>query len=210
MNTRLQVEHPVTEAITGLDLVELQGHVAQGEPLPFDASALRLDGHAFEARLYAEDPAADFLPATGRVVIWEPAPLLGVRYDSGVEAGSEVSVHYDPLLAKIIAHGATRDEARRRLIEALQRLGVAGVTTNREFLIALLSHPEFAAGAIDTHFIERHSPPIGGRCNAIRRSIARTPSSPRWTATRAGAVRAVRCRRAFRRAGATTAGGRRT
>ena len=195
VNTRLQVEHPVTEAITGLDLVELQVRVAQGEPLPFDASALRLDGHAFEARLYAEDPAADFLPATGRVVIWEPAPLLGVRYDSGVEAGSEVSVHYDPLLAKIIAHGATRDEALRRLIEALQRLGVAGVTTNREFLIALLSHPEFAAGAIDTHFIERH-------LAADRRSLQRDPAIDRthaivaaMDATRAGAVRAVRCRR---------------
>ncbi len=158
VNTRLQVEHPVTEAITGLDLVELQVRVAQGEPLPFDQDDLRLEGHAVEARLYAEDPAADFLPATGRLALWQPAPLPGVRYDSGVEAGSEVTVHYDPLLAKVMAHGATRAEACQRLISALRRLGVAGVTTNRDFLLAVVAHPAFAAGDIDTHFIERHLP----------------------------------------------------
>src|SRR5207342_1039264 len=106
-----------------------------GEPLPFGAEDLRPAGHAIEARLYAEDPAADFLPATGRLALWQPAALPGVRYDSGVEAGSEVSVHYDPLLAKIIAHGPTRAAAGERLVEALRRLGVGGVTTNREFLI---------------------------------------------------------------------------
>src|SRR5262249_32389489 len=130
VNTRLQVEHPVTEAITGLDLVELQVRIAQGEPLPFRAEDLRIAGHAVEARLYAEDAAADFLPAIGRVAVWQPAPLPGVRYDSGVEAGSEVTVHYDPLLAKIIAHGETRAQACDRLVEALRRLGVAGLTTN--------------------------------------------------------------------------------
>jgi acetyl-CoA carboxylase biotin carboxylase subunit len=158
VNTRLQVEHPVTEAITGLDLVELQIRVAQGEPLPFGQDDLKMDGHAIEARLYAEDAAAEFLPATGRIALWQTASLPGVRYDSGVETGSEVTVHYDPLLAKIIAHGATRDEARRRLIAALQRLGVAGVTTNRAFLLAVLEHGAFAAGEIDTHFIDRHLP----------------------------------------------------
>jgi len=158
VNTRLQVEHPVTEAITGLDLVELQVRVAQGEPLPFAEQDLRIQGHAIEARLYAEDPAADFLPAAGRIALWQPAVVPGVRYDSGIEAGSEVSVHYDPLLAKIVAHGATRDEACRRLATALGRLGVAGVTTNRDLLLAVLTHPAFGAGELDTHFIERHVP----------------------------------------------------
>ncbi|MGH7790472.1 MAG: biotin carboxylase N-terminal domain-containing protein, partial [Candidatus Binatia bacterium] len=158
VNTRLQVEHPVTEAITGLDLVELQIRVASGEPLPFTQESLRIDGHAIEARLYAEDPANDFLPSTGRIEIWQPAALPGVRYDSGVEAGSEATVHYDPLLAKVIAHAPTRDEASARLGQALGRLGIAGVTTNRDFLLAVLAHPEFRAGAIDTHFIERCLP----------------------------------------------------
>ena len=166
VNTRLQVEHPVTEAITGLDLVELQVRVAQGEPLPFAEQDLRIQGHAIEARLYAEDPAADFLPAAGRIALWQPAVVPGVRYDSGIEAGSEVSVHYDPLLAKIVAHGATRDEACRRLTTALRRLGVAGVTTNRDLLLAVLTHPAFGAGELDTHFIERHVP-----------AAARTPPS---------------------------------
>ena len=158
VNARLQVEHPVTEAITGLDLVELQIRVARGEPLPFRQDDLRLAGHAVEARLYAEDPAADFLPATGRIAIWQPAPLPGVRYDSGIEVGCDVTVHYDPLLAKVVAHGATRAEACQRLIGALRRLGIAGVATNRDFLLAVLAHPAFAAGAIDTHFIDRHLP----------------------------------------------------
>src|SRR5262249_20750514 len=101
VNTRLQVEHPVTEAVSGLDLVELQLRIAAGEPLPFAQDDLRMEGHAIEARLYAEDPSADFLPATGRIALWQPAALDGVRYDSGIEAGTEVGVHYDPLLAKI-------------------------------------------------------------------------------------------------------------
>jgi propionyl-CoA carboxylase alpha chain len=159
MNTRLQVEHPVTEEVTGLDLVRLQIEVAEGRPLPFRQEDVRLDGHAIEARLYAEDPARDFLPATGRLVVWEPAPLTGVRYDTGVAAGSEVGVHYDPMLAKVVAHGASRDEALRRLVGALERLGVAGLTTNRDFLLAVLRHPAFARGELDTHFIERHLPP---------------------------------------------------
>jgi acetyl-CoA carboxylase biotin carboxylase subunit len=158
MNTRLQVEHPVTEAITGLDLVRLQIEIARGEPLPFAQADLAIDGHAIEARLYAEDPARDFLPVTGRILLWEPAPGPGVRHDSGVARGSEVGVHYDPLLAKIIAHGGTRAEAAARLVSALRRLGIAGVTTNRDFLVATLTHPVFSAGALDTRFIERHLP----------------------------------------------------
>jgi acetyl-CoA carboxylase biotin carboxylase subunit len=166
VNTRLQVEHPVTEAITDLDLVELQIRVAQGEPLAVEQNDLQITGHAIEARLYAEDADAGFLPATGRVALWQPAALPGVRYDSGVAAGSDVTVHYDPLLAKIIAHGATRAEAGERLIAALRQLGVAGVTTNRDFLIAVLSHPAFIAGEIDTHFIERH---LSGAARAVHR-----------------------------------------
>jgi acyl-CoA carboxylase subunit alpha len=172
VNTRLQVEHPVTEAITGLDLVELQVRVAQGEPLPIRRGDIGAVGHALEARLYAEDAAADFLPASGRIALWEPAPLPGVRYDSGVEAGSDVTVHYDPLLAKIVAHGPTRGEARQRLIDALRRLGVAGVTTNRDFLLAVLGHPAFASGETDTHFIERHLP-------ADARALPRDPAVDR-------------------------------
>jgi len=145
--------------VTGLDLVRWQILVAAGEPLPVAQDALALDGHAIEARLYAEDPANDFLPATGQIAIWEPADLPGVRYDSGVAAGTTVGVHYDPLLAKIIAHGATREEATTRLVGALRRLGVAGVTTNRDLLLAVLTHPAFAEGALDTHFIDRHLPP---------------------------------------------------
>ncbi len=163
MNTRLQVEHPVTEAITGIDLVRLQIEIARGEPLPFTQTGLAITGHAIEARLYAEDPVKDFLPVSGRITLWEPAPVPGVRYDSGVERGSEVGVHYDPLLAKLIAHGTTRAEATARLITALRRLGVAGVTTNRDFLVATLTHPAFATGGLDTHFIERHLPAAARR-----------------------------------------------
>jgi propionyl-CoA carboxylase alpha chain len=158
VNTRLQVEHPVTELVTGLDLVRLQIEVAEGRPLPFEQGAVRLDGHAIEARLYAEDPARDFLPATGTVLLWAPPELPGVRWDAGVACGSEIGVHYDPMLAKVIAHGPTRDEAITRLVRALERLGIAGVTTNRGLLLAVLRHPAFAAAELDTHFIERHLP----------------------------------------------------
>src|SRR4029077_1647110 len=139
--------------------VRLQVEVAEGRPLSFAQDELRLDGHAVEARLYAEDPPRAFLPATGTILLWQPPALPGVRWDAGVEAGSEVGVHYDPMLAKVIAHGATRAEAVDRLSDALERRGGAGVTTNRELLLAVLRHPAFASGALDTHFIERHLPP---------------------------------------------------
>jgi acetyl-CoA carboxylase biotin carboxylase subunit len=171
VNTRLQVEHPVTEAITGLDLVELQLRVAAGEPLP-PLDDLTISGHAIEARLYAEAPGRDFLPATGRLALWRPVALPGVRWDSGVEAGSEVSLHYDPLLAKVIAHGPTRAVAADRLAAALRGLAVGGVTSNRDFLLAVLGHAEFRAGAIDTHFIDRHLP-------AEAREAARDPDADR-------------------------------
>ncbi len=149
MNTRLQVEHPVTEAVTGLDLVALQIRVAQGAPLPFGQEDLRLDGHAIEARLYAEDPAAGFLPSTGPVALWRPAEAA--RTDAAV--GPVVPPHYDPMLGKVIAHGPDRDAARRKLVAALERTALLGPATNRGFLIAALRAPEFAQGRATTAFL---------------------------------------------------------
>ena len=156
MNTRLQVEHPVTELVTGIDLVELQLLTAMGDELPPKTWEPQIDGHAVEARLYAEDPLNDYLPVTGTLVAFGVPD--SVRTDSGVESGSIVSVHYDPMLAKIIAHGPDRASAARLLSLALRRSVVAGMTTNRELLVGILEHPEFLSGDIDTHFLERHDP----------------------------------------------------
>jgi acetyl-CoA/propionyl-CoA carboxylase biotin carboxyl carrier protein len=153
MNARLQVEHPVTEAVTGLDLVELQLRVAAGEPLPLAQQDVTLDGHAIEARVYAEDPANGFLPSTGRVVAWR-APA-DARVDSGVEEGMEVTSHYDPMLAKVIVHAGDRDAALGRLQRALAELLVIGPATNTAYLRALLDRPEVRAGELDTGLIER-------------------------------------------------------
>jgi geranyl-CoA carboxylase alpha subunit len=158
MNTRLQVEHPVTEMITGLDLVEWQLRVTAGEALPLRQEEVPLDGHAIEVRLYAEDAHGDFLPQAGTIIAWEPPSGAGVRVDHGIAAGVTISPYYDPMLAKIIAHGATREAARRRLMAALQDTVVLGIETNRRFLIDCLSHPAFAAGETSTAFIERHFP----------------------------------------------------
>jgi len=156
VNTRLQVEHPITECVTGLDLVEEQILVAQGEPLRMSQEAVRFEGAALEVRLYAEDPAAGFLPQSGKVVDWDLPPEEGLRVDSGVEAGSEVSIHYDPMLAKIITFGETRSLVLQRMRRALRSLSVLGVTTNRTLLLSILDHPAFIDGEIDTHFIDRH------------------------------------------------------
>jgi acetyl/propionyl-CoA carboxylase alpha subunit len=156
MNTRLQVEHPVTECVTGLDLVRLQLLVAQGLPLPTEARTPSLTGHAIEVRVYAEDAERGFLPATGTLRSFDvPA---GVRLDSGVEAGSVVSPYYDAMLAKVIAHAPTRDEAAARLAAALRRSRIHGVTTNRDLLVRILSEPEFLAGGTDTGYLDRHDP----------------------------------------------------
>ena len=153
MNTRLQVEHPVTEMITGLDLVALQLRVARGEKLGFTQPDVHLNGHAIEVRLYAEDPQAGFLPSTGPLLLFNTPTGEGMRIDAGVETGGEVSPFYDPMIAKVIAHGATREEARLRLIAALGQTAVFGPSTNRDFLIHALSQPSFAAGQATTAFI---------------------------------------------------------
>jgi geranyl-CoA carboxylase alpha subunit len=156
MNTRLQVEHPVTEMITGLDLVELQIRIAQGEPLTVRQEDVTFDGHAIEARLYAEAPHKRFLPQSGPIVGWRPPAGAGIRVDHGLRESQDVSPHYDPLLAKVIAHGRNRDEARRRLIQALEETAALGPATNRGFLIDCLGHAGFARGAATTQFIPTH------------------------------------------------------
>ena len=157
MNTRLQVEHPVTEAITGLDLVAWQIRVARGEPLPITQDQVPLTGHAIEVRLYAEDPDNDFLPATGRLDLYrESAAGPGRRVDSGVTEGDTVSPFYDPMLGKLIAWGENREEARLRLLAMLDETCVGGVRTNLAFLRRVIGHPAFAAAELDTGFIPRH------------------------------------------------------
>ncbi|WP_339629125.1 biotin/lipoyl-containing protein, partial [uncultured Pseudomonas sp.] len=165
MNTRLQVEHPVTELITGLDLVAWQIRVARGEPLPLTQEQVPLIGHAIEVRLYAEDPDNDFLPATGTLALYrEAAAGPGRRVDSGVSEGDEVSPFYDPMLGKLIAWGENREEARLRLLAMLKETCVGGVRTNLAFLTRVLAHPAFAAAQLDTGFIPRHEaqllPPV--------------------------------------------------
>jgi acetyl-CoA carboxylase biotin carboxylase subunit len=155
MNTRLQVEHPVTEAITGRDLVEWQLRVASGEKLPLKQSEVRLNGHAVEARLYAEDPQHDFLPSTGTLERLR-FPDGGVRVDSGVREGDSVTPFYDPMIAKVIAHDADRTQAAMKLAHALEETQIAGLRSNAAFLIRALRHPEFLKGEIDTGFIPRH------------------------------------------------------
>jgi acetyl/propionyl-CoA carboxylase alpha subunit len=195
MNTRLQVEHPVTELVTGLDLVALQVAVARGQVLPPEALEPTLRGHAIEARLYAED--ADYLPQTGTLSLVELPD--GVRVDSGVETGSVVGVHYDAMLAKVIAHGATRQEATDRLAGALARTRLHGVVTNRELLVAVLRSPQWQGDEVDTGFLERFAVPgaspethrVHCAAAALAAAAARTgawpsgwrnvPSQPQWT-----------------------------
>ena len=155
MNTRLQVEHPVTELITGLDLVELQLQVAQGQNLGFAQADVSLDGHAIEVRLYTEDPAQDFLPNTGLVSLWNPAHGDGVRIDDGISTGQEISPFYDPMVAKIIGYGASREIARNRLIKALQNTMLIGVKHNKSFLIDCLKKQSFIDGQATTAFIQQ-------------------------------------------------------
>jgi acyl-CoA carboxylase subunit alpha len=162
MNTRLQVEHPVTEAVTGLDLVRLQIHVAEGDVLPREAMTPTLSGHAIEVRLCAEDPVRDFLPSTGTVHLFHVPAGPSLRVDSGIADGSAVSPHYDSLLAKLVAHAPTRAEAASRLAAAVSGMRLHGLVTNRDLLLALLRHPEFLEGRTDTQFLERLRPEVVG------------------------------------------------
>jgi len=166
------VEHPVTELVTGLDLVALQLQVAAGEPLPDEVRAAALTGHAIEARLYAEDTDAGFLPSTGTVHTFEVPARSGLRVDAGIADGSQVGLHYDAMLAKIIAFGPTRDAARRRLARALAETRLHGVTSNRDLLVGILREEEFAAGRIDTGYLTRHDP-------RDLAASARDPAAPR-------------------------------
>ncbi|MPS63178.1 MULTISPECIES: acetyl/propionyl/methylcrotonyl-CoA carboxylase subunit alpha [Acinetobacter] len=156
MNTRLQVEHPVTELITGLDLVEWQLRVANGEHLPLKQQELNFNGHAIEVRLYAEDPRQDFLPQTGKVLRWKPAILPNVRIDHGILATDEVSPFYDPMVAKVIAYGKTREDAIRLLARAVDDCVLLGVNSNKQFLVNLLRHPVVVTGDTNTAFIQQH------------------------------------------------------
>jgi propionyl-CoA carboxylase alpha chain len=222
MNTRLQVEHPVTEEVTGLDLVRLQLRVAQGEPLGFgQREAPQPRGHAIEVRLYAEDPARDYLPAPGPLHHYSHPARPGVRFEDGVAAPAEVPVHYDPMLAKVIAHAPTREEAAAVLAGALEATRVHGTVTNREMLVALLRDPDFLAGRTHTDFLDRHpglrtpapaTPPVVHLAAAVAVTAARRraadavtghappgfrllpgspPTSARWEPAAGGAPREV-------------------
>ncbi|HVA35166.1 MAG TPA: biotin/lipoyl-containing protein, partial [Stellaceae bacterium] len=158
MNTRLQVEHPVTEMVTGLDLVELMIRIAGGERLPFAQKDLRLSGSAIEARVYAEDPRRGFLPSAGRLVRYAEPAGDGVRVDGGVYEGAEIPIFYDPMIAKVAAHAKHRSAATARLAQALDGFVVAGVSNNVDFLAAILRNPRFCAGKLSTDFIAREFP----------------------------------------------------
>ncbi|HKH72192.1 MAG TPA: biotin carboxylase N-terminal domain-containing protein [Vicinamibacterales bacterium] len=184
MNTRLQVEHPVTEQVTGVDLVRAQIAVASGERLLWGQDALNQRGHAIEARVYAEDPARHDLPQAGPLLLYREPSMPGIRVDAGVVEGSEVSVHYDPLLAKLIAWGETREAARRRALAALRSYPILGLRTNVALLVELLEHPRFIAGSIDTGFLEEEG-------DAIRAGLsAETPPVVEAVADAARAPRA--------------------
>ncbi|MCI0440348.1 MAG: acetyl-CoA carboxylase biotin carboxylase subunit, partial [Chloroflexi bacterium] len=156
MNTRLQVEHPITEAVTGLDLVEWQARIAAGKPLTLRQEDIRHQGHAIECRIYAEDPYSGFLPSTGTLLHWQPPSGPGLRLDSGVGAGQQISPYYDPMLAKLVAWGADRHSSLRRMEEALRRFAALGVITNISFLRDVVSHTRFREGIYDTGFLEEH------------------------------------------------------
>jgi acetyl/propionyl-CoA carboxylase alpha subunit len=189
MNTRLQVEHPVTELVTGIDLVEWQIRVAEGEALPWAQDDIRPRGHAIEARLYAEDPANGFLPTTGAIALWRPPAVEGavtssLRVDAGIRAGDEVTIHYDPLLAKIIAWADSREEAIRRLRRGLEGTTLLGLTTNSAYLVAILEHSAFAAGELSNQFLDDHL--AGWRAPAADPAYVIAAALARWQRDAAG------------------------
>jgi propionyl-CoA carboxylase alpha chain len=159
MNTRLQVEHPVTEQITGVDLVREQIRIAAGHPLSYQQSDLRIQGHAIEIRVYAERPLAGFLPDSGTLRRYRPPVGPGIRVDDGVEEGGEVSIYYDPMLAKLVATGPTREAAIDRAIRAIDAYEIVGVETTLGFCRFAIDHPAFRSGKFDTHFVSRYFQP---------------------------------------------------
>ena len=159
MNTRLQVEHPVTEMITGVDLVKEQVHVARGEKLSFSQNDLQINGHAIEVRVYAEDPANNFLPDIGKLETYQRPSGPGVRVDDGFEEGMQIPIYYDPMLAKLVVHGSTREEAISRTIKAINEFKIVGVETTLDFCRFVLKHPAFTGGNFDTNFIKHHFSP---------------------------------------------------
>ena len=196
VNARLQVEHPITEEVTGLDLVRAQISVAAGEPLPWSQAEIGQRGHAIEVRIYAEDPANGYLPQAGPVLLYREPSMPGVRVDSGISQGSDVSVHYDPLLAKLVARGETRDAARRRAIAALRAFPILGLRTNQALLLRILQHDRFVQGDLDTHFLEQEhealaAPPAEGgnltRARAVARVLAGSHRSVPGAASTRGA-----------------------
>jgi len=177
MNTRLQVEHGVTEQVTGLDLVRAQLLVASNEPLPWTSPGITQRGHAIEARVYAEDPARGFLPQAGRILLYREPRMPGIRIDSGVLEGSDVPVHYDPLLAKVIATSPTRNESITRLACALREFPILGIQTNIEFLLRILEDRRFLAGEVDTGFLDEDGaslavPPAGETPSYVRAAVS--------------------------------------
>ncbi len=170
MNTRLQVEHPVTEQVAGVDLVAAQIRIAAGERLPWSQDQLAQRGHALELRIYAEDPARGYLPQAGPLALYREPAMPGIRVDSGFVEGDEISVHYDPLIAKLIAHGETRDAARQRALAALREFPILGIRTNTPLLRELLTHPRFIAGELDTHFLDSEG-------ESLRAALTREPSA---------------------------------
>jgi acetyl/propionyl-CoA carboxylase alpha subunit len=161
MNARLQVEHPITEQVAGVDLVRAQISIAANEPLPWTQEALTQRGHAIELRIYAEDPARGHLPQAGTIALYREPSMPGIRIDSGVTEGSDVSVHYDPLLAKLIAYGETREIARVRARAALASYPILGIRTNSSFLMDLLDHERFVNGDVDTRFLDGAGSALG-------------------------------------------------
>jgi acetyl/propionyl-CoA carboxylase alpha subunit len=166
MNTRLQVEHPITEQVVGVDLVAAQIRVAAGERLPWSQNQLSQRGHAIELRVYAEDPLQRYLPQAGPLLLYREPVMPGIRIDSGVVEGDEIGVHYDPLVAKLIAHGETREAARRRAVAALKQYPILGLRTNTTLLLELLEHPRFISGAVDTRFLDSESETLHARLAA--------------------------------------------
>ena len=159
MNTRLQVEHPVTEQITGIDLVKQQLRIAEGHPLPFDQKSLTIQGHAIEVRVYAENAAENFMPATGKLYEYKRPQGLGVRVDDGLEQGMDISIYYDPMIAKLITFGANRAEAIARMKRAISEYRIAGVQTTLDFADFVMNHEAFVSGEFNTHFVENYFSP---------------------------------------------------